>query len=108
LKGKGSGKGSSKGSKSGDCDSQRVYYLTKDLRKHAKEIEGAGGGRNSNSTIAQTVDELPIYYAGHTKKAGFLTEASIITGDDCSYTGVFSFDPNAQDRSTSQIFYQGT
>lgn len=98
----GKGKGGSKGSSS-ECDSTRVFYWTKDLKKHSSEIEGSGGG---NSTIGYTIDELPIYYIGQ-KKAGFLTEANIVTGDDCSYTGVFSFDPSKNGRSTNQIFYQG-
>ena len=95
-------KGSSKGSSS-ECDSTRVFYWTKDLKKHSSEIEGSGGG---NSTLGYTIDELPIYYIGQ-KKAGFLTEANIVTGDDCSYTGVFSFAPNDNGRSMNQIFYQG-
>jgi hypothetical protein len=100
LKGKGSSKGSSSDS---ECDSTRVFYWTKDLKKHSSEIEGSGGG---NSTLGYTIDELPIYYIGQ-KKAGFLTEANIVTGDDCSYTGVFSFEPNDNGRSMNQIFYQG-
>jgi hypothetical protein len=102
LKGKGTSKGTSKGSSS-DCDSTRVFYWTKDLKDHSSEIAGTGGG---NSTLGHTIDELPIYYIGQ-KKAGFLTEANIVTGDDCSYTGVFSFEPNDNGRSMNQIFYQG-
>lgn len=89
-------------SSSSECDSTRVFYWVKDLQKHSSEI----GGRDGKSTIGFAVDELPIYYIGK-KKAGFLTEANIVTGDDCSYTGVFSFDPSKNGLSKDQVFYQG-
>lgn len=105
-KGKGGGWSSSKGSKGG-CETMKVYYLVRDLKEHSEEIGGGSGSGNQNATVGYTIDELPIFYLGG-KKAGFLTEANIVTGDDCSYTGVFSFDPNEKDRSMDQIFYQGT
>jgi hypothetical protein len=116
LKGSGKGKGSkgSKGSYDSTCDTMRVFYKVKDLKKHADQIDGA----SKNQTIGYTIDELPIFYMGRRggkgrgrnsggRKAGFLTEANIITGEDCSYTGVFSFDILRNGRSMDQIFYQG-
>jgi hypothetical protein len=102
---KGGGKRGLKGSKGskGGCETMIVYYEVKQLKDHSKELEE---GKKKNSTAGYTIDELPIYYMNG-KKAGFLTEANIVTGDDCTYTGVFSFDTNKKDKSSDQIFYQG-
>jgi hypothetical protein len=85
------------------CDNLQVFYYIADLKSYSGEMGGSGG----LSTVGQTVDELPIYYNGQ-KQAGFLTEAAISTGSDCSYTGVISLNPDKMGQPSNQIFYQGS